>query len=98
MRRSFRTRVSFSGWIPRVCTLGWYAMPRWGMGSGTWLGDWLQRSRSDTSGRDAPLGHGRGNVVAELAPTEPHQPDGTLCPLQAGIVRRRIYRASGFGS
>jgi hypothetical protein len=33
MRRSFRTRVSFSGRIPRVCTLGWYAMPRWGMGS-----------------------------------------------------------------
>ena len=28
MRRSFRTRVSFSGRIPRVCTLGWYAMPR----------------------------------------------------------------------
>ena len=27
MRRSFRTRVSFSGWIPRVGTLGWYAMP-----------------------------------------------------------------------
>ena len=32
MRRSFRTRVSFSGWIPRVGTLGWYAMPRQGMG------------------------------------------------------------------
>ena len=38
MRRSFRTRVSLSGWIPRVCTLGWYAMPLQGMGSGTWFG------------------------------------------------------------
>ena len=28
MRRSFRTRVCFSGGIPRVGTLGWYAMPR----------------------------------------------------------------------
>ncbi len=36
MRRSFRTRVCFSGWSPRVGTLGWYAMPRWGMGSETW--------------------------------------------------------------
>ena len=31
MRRSFRTRVCFDGWIPRVGTLGWYAMPRQGM-------------------------------------------------------------------
>jgi hypothetical protein len=31
MRRSFRTRGCFSGWIPRVCTLGWYAMPLQGM-------------------------------------------------------------------
>ena len=38
MRRSFRTRVSFSGWIPRVCTLGWYAMPIQGMGFETGLG------------------------------------------------------------
>ena len=37
----------FSGRIPRVCTLGWYAMPRWGMGSKTWWRDWLQRSRAD---------------------------------------------------
>ena len=65
MRRSFRTRVSFSGWIPRVCTLGWYAMPRWGMGSGTWWRDWLQRSRSDTSGRDAPLGMGSGTWLGD---------------------------------
>ena len=35
MRRSFRTLVSFSGLIPRVCTLGWYAMPLQGMKSGT---------------------------------------------------------------
>ena len=34
MRRSFRTRVSFSGSIPRVCTLGWYAMPRRAHGIG----------------------------------------------------------------
>jgi hypothetical protein len=32
MRRSFRTRVSFSGSIPRVCTLGWYEIPLQGMG------------------------------------------------------------------
>ena len=31
MRRSFRTHVSFSGWIPRVGTLSWYAMARQGM-------------------------------------------------------------------
>ncbi len=35
MRRSFRTRSCFFGWIPRVGTLGWYAMPLQGMGSGT---------------------------------------------------------------
>ena len=45
MRRSFRTRVSFSGWIPRVCTLGWYAMPLQGKGMGFETG----------------LGHGIGN-------------------------------------
>ena len=33
MRRSFRTLVSFAGGIPRVGTLGWYAMPRQGIGS-----------------------------------------------------------------
>ena len=32
MRRSFRTRVCFSGWSLRVVTLGWYAMPLEGMG------------------------------------------------------------------
>ena len=37
MRRSFRTRGYFSGLIPRVCTLGWYAMTPQGMGSDTWL-------------------------------------------------------------
>ncbi len=31
MRRSFRTRVSSSGSIPRVCTLGWYAIPLQGI-------------------------------------------------------------------
>ena len=61
MRRSFRTRVCFAGWIPRVGTLGWYAMPIQGMGWGTWLGHgigkvvvgWPQRSRADTLERDA---------------------------------------------
>ena len=38
MRRSFRTRGFFAGEIPRVCTLGWYAMPRQGMGFETGLG------------------------------------------------------------
>ena len=38
MRRSFRTRVSFSGWIPRVGTLGWYAMPLQGMVTDTRFG------------------------------------------------------------
>jgi hypothetical protein len=77
MRRSFRTRVNFSGWIPRVGTLGWYAMPRQGMGSEMWFGgrgignvviDWLQWNCADTLGRDALMGHGRGieNVVADL--------------------------------
>ena len=28
----------FFGWVPRVGTLGWYAMPRQGMGLDTWLG------------------------------------------------------------
>ena len=37
MRRSFRTRVSFFGWIPRVYTLGWYSMPLQGMESETWM-------------------------------------------------------------
>jgi hypothetical protein len=36
MRRSFRTQVYFAGRIPRVCTLGWYAMPLQGMGSEMW--------------------------------------------------------------
>ena len=42
MRRSFRTRICFSGWIPRVGTLGWYAMPFQGMGSVPWFwhGNW----------------------------------------------------------
>ncbi len=38
MRRSFRTRSCFAGWVPRVGTLGWYAMPRQGMGFETGLG------------------------------------------------------------
>ena len=38
MRRSFRTRGCFSGWVPRVGTLGWYAMPIQGMGFETGLG------------------------------------------------------------
>jgi hypothetical protein len=36
MRRSFRTRISFSGGIPRVGTLGWYAMPLHGIRSEPW--------------------------------------------------------------
>ena len=31
MRRYLRTRVSLSGGIPRVCTLGWYARPLQGI-------------------------------------------------------------------
>jgi hypothetical protein len=38
MRRSFRTRVCFARWIPRVGTLGWYAMPYQGMGIGNAMG------------------------------------------------------------
>ena len=38
MRRSFRTRSCFAGWVPRVGTLGWYAMPIQGMGFETGLG------------------------------------------------------------
>jgi hypothetical protein len=62
MRRSFRTRVSLSGWIPRVCTLGWYAMPFQGMGSGTWCDAplvALDRER----GAMPRWWHGIGNVV-----------------------------------
>ena len=53
MRRSFRTQVSFSGWIPKVYTLGWYAMPQQGMESETWLRH----------------GIGIGNVIVPFAPT-----------------------------
>ena len=38
MRRSFRTRKNVAGWVPRVGTLSWYAMPRQGIESETWLG------------------------------------------------------------
>ncbi len=31
-----------AGWIPRVCTLGWYAMPLQGIGSETWLGSTIK--------------------------------------------------------
>ena len=50
MRRSFRTQVYFAGGIPRVCTLGWYAMPRQGMGSEMrWPGPVLKRGSSPIS-------------------------------------------------
>jgi hypothetical protein len=54
-------RFLFSGWIPRVGTLGWYAMPRWGMGSKTSWRNWLQRSRTDTLERDARWGMNAGS-------------------------------------
>ena len=67
MRRSFRTRVCFSGWSLRVVTLGWYAMPLEGMGleprcssgshgaSGVWPFDleMAPRSCANAMGHDA---------------------------------------------
>ena len=58
MRRSFRTRGCFSGWIPRVGTLGWYAMPLQGM----------DRENSGQSGNGNTIGapyrkHYRGSVT-----------------------------------
>ena len=35
MRRSFRTRDCFTGYSQGY-TLGWYAMPRWGIVTETW--------------------------------------------------------------
>ncbi len=74
MRRSFRTRVSFSGRIPRVCTLGWYAMPRWGMGFET---RWTSRVS------EMPLVPDIGNANVPFAPT------GRVCGLlnQGGRIR-----------
>ena len=46
MRRSFRMRGCFSGWIPKVGTLGWYAMPLQGM----------DRERSGKSGNGNTVG------------------------------------------
>ena len=43
---------------------------------------------------DAPLGHGIGNVVAELAPTEPLRHVGTRCPVGAWTRER----GGGIGS
>ena len=53
MRRSFRTRVFFSGWVPRVCTLGWYAMPRQGMGFETRFDIEVERNRTGLKRRSA---------------------------------------------
>ena len=62
MRRSFRTRGCFSGWIPRVGTLGWYAMPLQGM----------DRENSGQSGNGNTIGapyrkHYRGSVSETLS-------------------------------
>ena len=62
MRRSFRMRGCFSGWIPKVGTLGWYAMPLQGM----------DRERSGKSGNGNTVGesyrkHRRG-AVSETPP------------------------------
>jgi hypothetical protein len=46
MRRSFRTHLSLIA-CSQGCTLGWYAMPRWGMGP-----------MATPDAGDAPLGHG----------------------------------------
>ena len=59
MRRSFRTRGCFFGGIPKVGTLGWYAMPQHGIENV--VVDWLQRSRADTSERDARWGLDAGS-------------------------------------
>ena len=53
MRRSFRTRGFFAGGIPRVCTLGWYAMPRQGILTAT-------RGRRGASGLAGTSGLARG--------------------------------------
>ena len=74
MRRSFRTRGYFSGWVPRVCTLGWYAMPIQGIGTQTW-GDWPRyfhpiirptRAATATAPPAAPMMSGRWAGVAAL--------------------------------
>ncbi len=71
MRRSFRTRVSFSGWIPRVGTLGWYAMPHQGMGFPTRLRQvpekrWARGGGAVTGNRVA--GGGIVNAVVDWLP------------------------------
>jgi hypothetical protein len=97
MRRSFRTRVSFAWWIPRVGTLSWYAMPRWGMGTKTWWRDWLQRSRADTSERDARLGMDAGSKChCSICPNgAPHTRQGIAlgtanCPEGGNAYQPRV--------
>ena len=63
MRRSFRTRGFFAGGIPRVCTLGWYAMPPQGMGSDTWLAGPVSGTRWGSGIGHVVGAHGIGNAL-----------------------------------
>ena len=63
MRRSFRTRGFCAGEIPRVCTLGWYAMPPQGMGSDTWLAGPVSGTRWGSGIGHVVGAHGIGNAL-----------------------------------
>ena len=99
MRRSFRTRFflpggfpGFAPWAGMRCPVGaWDRERGGGIGSNgaaptrrdaMSLGAWTRDRNAIVP--FAPLGHGIENVVAGLVPTEPHQPEGTRCPLGHG--------------
>jgi hypothetical protein len=79
MRRSFRTRVCFSG----VDSQGWHPglvceAPS-GHGIGTVVFEWLQRSRVDTSGRDAYWGMDAGSKYHRA-----------ICPRRGNAYQPRV--------
>jgi hypothetical protein len=74
MRRPFRTRVCFYGCFPRVCTLGWYAMPPQGMRFEIRLGHETRnavgpryRKRDDGPTPGTRQAHGIGNAIVHFA-------------------------------
>ena len=71
----------FFGWVPRVGTLGWYAMPRQGMGLDTWLGIGIG---------NVVGAHGIGKVIVPFAPT------GQRIPAQGIALGNKSKRISVF--
>jgi hypothetical protein len=100
MRRSFRTRVCFSGYS-QGCTLGWYAMPRWGKESETWSTVWNRKyghmvgAPSSGNAVDGPVtetrwARGIETIIVQYAPT------GQRIPAQGIALRTASERIGVF--